>query len=631
MNDEQAPLQFSARDLMPDWAQEKPAGSETSHAKRFADEEERRGGDRRGGPRRDDDRRGGGGRRDDRGRNDRFSRPDNRRDGDRREGGRREGGDRRDHGGRGERGGFRGGDRRGGPRDRDREHERPRPEAAPTGIAVALEPSGPAIEGLAHHIRETFRVFALSDLAKTVLGARERYQARFTASDPAKLYRCPADGSLWLSREEALAHLLSSPALETWYEVEDVEVEAPSGNYSSIAVCGMSGTILGPPNHHEYQRNIARLHRERFSNLSLERFKSRIQMESGEEIVEKWKALMSRVRQYRVRSAEEEGQVEAPEEIAVEDVIEEAPVEAETPVEAEEAAVEVAADEPADAAGAETVESEEATEAVTEETPAPAVAETPAKTGLLLKSVEELARHFRQHFADEAVVECSEAVVSGNIPGRSLSPALLGMLKNEGERLRRSFPLPMIQALCRDLEKSGLKFFKRGKKALHVSAVRPKPLDESVSLTEQVQRIVDHVKTQRHPKVAGLLAALDPDFKQPEGDQAGDPIELTDASKTILKDLRWLTAEGYLLEFPDTSLAIGRPRTEAPAQETKETKAAPKQEKRPKKSAAAEAPQAKAALPETAPAAPAPEFDDETSDPHDPYELPESVDPVETF
>lgn len=623
MNDEQAPLQFSARDLMPDWAQEKPAGSEISHTKRFADEEERRGGDRRGG-----DRRGGGGRRDDRGRNDRFSRPDNRRDGDRREGGRREGGDRRDHGGRGERGGFRGGDRRGGPRDR--EHDRPRPEAAPTGIAVALEPSGPAIEGLAHHIRETFRVFALSDLAKTVLGARERYQARFTASDPAKLYRCPADGSLWLSREEALAHLLSSPALETWYEVEDVEVEAPSGNYSSIAVCGMSGTILGPPNHHEYQRNIARLHRERFSNLSLERFKSRIQMESGEEIVEKWKALMSRVRQYRVRSAEEEGQAEAPEEIAIEDVVEEIPAEAETPVETEEAAEEAAVEESAE----EAVESEETAESVAEETPAPTVAETPAKTGLLLKSVEELARHFRQHFADEAVVECSEAVVSGNIPGRSLSPALLGMLKNEGERLRRSFPLPMIQALCRDLEKSGLKFFKRGKKALHVSAVRPKPLDESVSLTEQVQRIVDHVKTQRHPKVAGLLAALDPDFKQPEGDQAGDPIELTDASKTILKDLRWLTAEGYLLEFPDTSLAIGRPRTEAPAQETKEakeTKAAPKQEKRPKKATAAEAPQAKAALPETAPAASTPEFDDETSDPHDPYELPESVDPVETF
>ncbi|HRQ90214.1 MAG TPA: hypothetical protein PLA50_15550, partial [Bacteroidia bacterium] len=345
--------------------------------------------------------------------------------------------------------------------------------------------------------------------------------------------------------------------------------------------------------------------------------------------------LMSRVRQYRVRSAEEEGQVEAPEETVVEDMIEEAPVEAETPVEAEEAAVETAADEPVATAEAEAVESdEEAAEAVAEETPAPAVAETSAKTGLLLKSVEELARHFRQHFADEAVVECSEAVVSGNIPGRSLSPALLGMLKNEGERLRRSFPLPMIQALCRDLEKSGLKFFKRGKKALHVSAVRPKPLDESVSLTEQVQRIVDHVKTQRHPKVAGLLAALDPDFKQPEGDQAGDPIELTDASKTILKDLRWLTAEGYLLEFPDTSLAIGRPRTEAPAQETKEVKT-PKQEKRPKKSAVTEAPQSKAALPAAAPA-PA-DFDcgsdvcDETSDPHDPYELPESVDPVETF
>ncbi len=100
---------------------------------------------------------------------------------------------------------------------------------APAGITAAIEPSGPAIEGLTRHIRETFRSFPLADLAKMVLEARERYRIRFTASEPAKLYQCLADASLWLSREEAIQHVLSGPALEHFYTAEDVSVDPPRG------------------------------------------------------------------------------------------------------------------------------------------------------------------------------------------------------------------------------------------------------------------------------------------------------------------------------------------------------------------------------------------------------------------
>jgi len=163
---------------------------------------------------------------------------------------------------------------------------------------------------LTRHIRETFRSFPVSDLAKMVLEARERYRIRFTATEPVRLNQCLADGSLWLSREEAISHLLSGPALEHYYTAEDIQVDPPAGNFAVIAVCGMSGVILGPPNHHEYQRNIARLHRERFSDMPLERFKSRVRMESGEEILEKWREQVSRVRQYRIKPDDQPSPVE---------------------------------------------------------------------------------------------------------------------------------------------------------------------------------------------------------------------------------------------------------------------------------------------------------------------------------
>ncbi len=553
MSDEDKPLEFSARDLMPDWAQDSPTSAGKTYAKRFETDEAER--DRRGGGRRDDRRggsfsgrggQGGGAARDDR----RGPRTEGR------------GGDRgRDR--RGDRGGDRGGDHRGGSARDFR--DRPREDIPAPGIKAGIEPSKPAIEGLTKHIKETLRAFPLADLAKMILNARERYQVRFSCQDDRKLYRCPADGSVWLSREEAIAHLLNSPAIEKFYVAEDVEVGAPSGNFNVVAVCGLSGTILGPPNHHEYQRNIVRLHQERFANMSLERFKSRIQMESGEEVIGRWKEQVSRARQYRLKSdlveigKKEEAMLEPSEDSAVGQVEPETAVEVPEDISVEvEPAEETASVEPAPEIEAEAQIEESDTEPESEEIVESSLETAkPAAEGLVIKSIEELVRHFRENYADKAVREVKEAVVPGDIPGRLLSSGLLAHLRQEGERLRRGFPLDLIQTLCRDLEKKGLKFFKRGRKALHVAAVRPREIDPAVTLTEQIQQIVDFVIASPRTTVAGLLEAMVPEFKMPEKGME-EAVELSEESKTVLKNLRWLTSEGYVLEFPDTTLTIGR-------------------------------------------------------------------------
>ncbi|MEM1442721.1 MAG: hypothetical protein AAGF67_10290, partial [Verrucomicrobiota bacterium] len=482
-------------------------------------------------------------------------------------------------------------------------------------MKATIEPSTAAIKGLSAHIRETFRSFPLADLAKMILGARERYQVNFEATDDGvSLYQCKDDNSTWLTREEAIKHLLSSDAIGKYYAIEEVEVDAPTGNFSNIAVCGMSGEILGPPNHHEYQQNVARLHAERFSNMPIERFKSRIVMESGEEIVEKWKEKVSKRLQYRLKTEEdseagsaekssaeevedtaaetEEVAAEAPEteesaesgegsgesseseeveneetankEEAEEKTEEEAQeptdevVEESESSEVEEAAEAEESDEEVEATeGEETPEPEESEEAVVE-AEAPVEETSPAAEAPVLKSPEELARHFREHYAEAAVTETRTAVVPGNIQGRDLSRGLLVHLKKENEKLRRGFPLPLIQSLCREFEKEGLRFFKRGKKALHVSCVRPKGINESVSLTGPIQAIIDQILEKPGTKVMDLLVALADDFVKPEKDQAPETIELTDKAKSVLKDLRWLTSEGYVIEFPDTKLALGK-------------------------------------------------------------------------
>ena len=55
-------------------------------------------------------------------------------------------------------------------------------------------------------------------------------------------------------------------------------------------------------------------------------------------------------------------------------------------------------------------------------------------SGAILKSAEELARHFREHFAAEAVKETAKALVPGYIQGRDLSRGLLVHLKQESDK-----------------------------------------------------------------------------------------------------------------------------------------------------------------------------------------------------
>ncbi|MEM9480435.1 MAG: hypothetical protein AAGA58_12350 [Verrucomicrobiota bacterium] len=302
-------LDLSGLDLAPDWVKE--IKSPPTDFPSF--KEDRRGGGGGDGPRRPKGKRP---RRDDRG----DRRSDGR--GDRRSDGPRRGGPRKDAGpGRG-RGPRRDGKGGGGPRgDRNRDRGRGRdgrggrdqrdnrkPQAPPIeGFKVKLTPLDPGVQYLVQQIRMTGRAYPIFDLAKLLLESRERYTItvkRENESSP-QLFRCAADGSLWLSREEATRHLLNSKAIGEYYEIETIEGEPPKGNFKSVAVCGMSGKLLGPPNHHGYQPELNRLYRERFSHMDFERFKSRIKMSQEEETIEKWKEQESTTTHYKPKGEEE--------------------------------------------------------------------------------------------------------------------------------------------------------------------------------------------------------------------------------------------------------------------------------------------------------------------------------------
>ena len=191
-----------------------------------------------------------------------------------------------------------GGPRPGGPRHdgfRERSNDGPirrEPEAPLPQLTLSILPDEKGIESLARQIRMTGRAYPLFDIAQLILQKPERQQIRFEVikkdGQPVQpLFLCALDDTLWLSEDEATQHVLSRH-FNTFYQAERTATDPPRGTYTFVGQCGMSGVILGPPNHHDYQNQLRKLHTERFARMPFEAFKNRVKIVKDEAVVKKW-------------------------------------------------------------------------------------------------------------------------------------------------------------------------------------------------------------------------------------------------------------------------------------------------------------------------------------------------------
>ena len=194
----------------------------------------------------------------------------------------------------------------------------------PGWIGVVLpEPAG--VENLTLQIKSTGRAYSVFALAHLFLAHNERIRVRFEprgATPVPPLILCAVDGSLWLTRDEARRHFAKAGMLSHFFHEEKITVDPPKGIFTAIAVCGLSGTVLGPPNFHAYQRAVVQLHQDRFRNMPLERYKSRIRIERDEEAVKKWLEAQSTQTRYTLREGGENAPTFATREEAVAYVLE---------------------------------------------------------------------------------------------------------------------------------------------------------------------------------------------------------------------------------------------------------------------------------------------------------------------
>ena len=205
--------------------------------------------------------------------------------------------DRRHHGRMPKKGGAR-------RRDSDRGHDRRSsdrvPQAAPKpfGGTIRFLPRQNVFENVVAQIKSGSVAYSLFVLARLFLEKAGRYEVRLAAKAEAPLFQLGEDGEVSVDREFLERNAFRFTQRD-FYQVNVVESDPIKGNFSNVARCRLSGTLLGPTNHHAYQPQLRSLYEQRFSRrMSFPDYQRQIEIVSDSAVVERWKEEARKITTY---------------------------------------------------------------------------------------------------------------------------------------------------------------------------------------------------------------------------------------------------------------------------------------------------------------------------------------------
>ncbi len=204
-------------------------------------------------------------------------------------------------------------DRRGPQGNRGRRDDsRGRPAAPapfePT-VKVDLYPQDEAFEALINRLRSSARTYQLFDIAHLLLEKPDRYIAVVSpkstkGSEPAQLYFSVPGHLPFETEEDAINHVVSNH-LDLFFDIEEIEVDPPKGNFLMVNRCTITGELIGPPNYHRYQEFLQRHYAARITGMSFDRFTSKVEGVKEQEQIDAWLESMKKGARYTVKDRQE--------------------------------------------------------------------------------------------------------------------------------------------------------------------------------------------------------------------------------------------------------------------------------------------------------------------------------------
>jgi hypothetical protein len=167
--------------------------------------------------------------------------------------------------------------------------DRHKPFDVASEVAIHFLPRAPAVENVAAQIKSGSVAYSLFALARLFLEKPERYGVRLATKPESPLYRLGESGAI-SADQQFLENNAFRFAKEDFYKIDITQSDPIKGNFSNVARCKLSGTLLGPTNHHDYQRHLRNLYEQRFSRrMSFADYQRQIEIVNDPAAVEQWK------------------------------------------------------------------------------------------------------------------------------------------------------------------------------------------------------------------------------------------------------------------------------------------------------------------------------------------------------
>lgn len=424
---------------------------------------------------------------------------------------------------------WRGGDRR-PPRE-------PPVDLSTLPVEVKILPDQKALGVIVFKIAHTHRAYPVRSLSRLFLDNAASCNVRFEvkADHPdVMLHQCPVCGQLDTDAEHLATHMLAAH-FDDFFEKVTVEDAEPTGTFPSIAKCGISGRLIGPPNHHSFARRFREIKGEVAPGMSDEDYRRRMEIVHDPEVVAQWKQ-EARIRTLFRRKPEDTEKTHA----------EDAEKAKKSPADSAEGAepsVSSASDAGAEAAGAEA--SVSPASPVSDAGAEAAGAAEPAAAEPLLErgAAEEVVRSqiipkrmlSRKRFV--CTIEQAQAIRDPQI-----APVFRSVWRRE-----QTTPMTLFHAVRGALRSRKFHLFRAGNASgmEFVMSKTPTVLDITHAVPELVQ-VMEYVTQHECCTRAELFAAL------------GIPMEGTRTADQdrLFQQFAWIVERGHLIEYPNGVLAL---------------------------------------------------------------------------
>jgi hypothetical protein len=170
-------------------------------------------------------------------------------------------------------------------------------------IMIRFIPERRQLSSLIRQIRTSMKSYEVMQLASLLVSNPQFCIAKIEPENRdsnVQLYQCKTCGMVASDKAILAAHIAKGH-MSDYFEKTEIVSEPPAGQFNCVARCGLTGILLGPPNHHSYADKMKEVYSTRFPAMSLDEYRSRIETLHDPQLVEQWKENYRKQTIYRLK------------------------------------------------------------------------------------------------------------------------------------------------------------------------------------------------------------------------------------------------------------------------------------------------------------------------------------------